>query len=426
MFAGQLHTVTTISPAKSATDNLILFKGSRPSCASWSVICWNLRVEAGLQVHSGTRLQASSSHQGGHRWWVELDDGVSQTLEELERTTPDSLHIEKCRRCRRCCLDSFLCLCVFDFAGGGKCAGFEVHKAKVNRDWESESLKTSWGWRLISDDFWWVEFPKLAMVGPAGAEDWRCTHWTCWLSFSRKVFLAHSSHRCTVWHWEKSHDLSEKIVLSQWLIIKFPSFFHIFPIKPQDLGWTPYLDKPIFILPQHSCLLWLIWTLIACHCTPCTLPCNSRSSFRGPPWCEVGGCCIRAAASADRCSLCPQFLWSPNYRNVSRFQNDLPRLMPKLVIPHLISLDPRISMDIHGYPLGKYPIGSSDSFLFGSLGPFDSLRRFTTLTCIPGVIYYNDVRIQLLDLPGLIVGARVEQFYQCGMGGNSGELMVNS
>uniref|UniRef100_A0A7S2VLN5 OBG-type G domain-containing protein n=1 Tax=Zooxanthella nutricula TaxID=1333877 RepID=A0A7S2VLN5_9DINO len=31
--------------------------------------------------------------------------------------------------------------------------------------------------------------------------------------------------------------------------------------------------------------------------------------------------------------------------------------------------------------------------------------EFTTLTCIPGVIHYNDVRIQLLDLPGIIVGA---------------------
>lgn len=31
--------------------------------------------------------------------------------------------------------------------------------------------------------------------------------------------------------------------------------------------------------------------------------------------------------------------------------------------------------------------------------------EFTTLTCIPGVIYYNDIRIQLLDLPGIIVGA---------------------
>lgn len=31
--------------------------------------------------------------------------------------------------------------------------------------------------------------------------------------------------------------------------------------------------------------------------------------------------------------------------------------------------------------------------------------EFTTLTCIPGVIHYNDIRIQMLDLPGIIVGA---------------------
>lgn len=31
--------------------------------------------------------------------------------------------------------------------------------------------------------------------------------------------------------------------------------------------------------------------------------------------------------------------------------------------------------------------------------------EFTTLTCIPGVIYHNGVKIQLLDLPGIIVGA---------------------
>eukprot|EP00928_Gymnodinium_smaydae_P009583 TRINITY_DN13595_c0_g1_i1.p1 TRINITY_DN13595_c0_g1~~TRINITY_DN13595_c0_g1_i1.p1 ORF type:complete len:440 (+),score=133.98 TRINITY_DN13595_c0_g1_i1:105-1424(+) len=31
--------------------------------------------------------------------------------------------------------------------------------------------------------------------------------------------------------------------------------------------------------------------------------------------------------------------------------------------------------------------------------------EFTTLTCIPGIINYNDCRIQLLDLPGIIVGA---------------------
>jgi len=27
------------------------------------------------------------------------------------------------------------------------------------------------------------------------------------------------------------------------------------------------------------------------------------------------------------------------------------------------------------------------------------------LTCIPGVIHYNDAKIQLLDLPGIIEGA---------------------
>merc|ERR1712151_415311 len=31
--------------------------------------------------------------------------------------------------------------------------------------------------------------------------------------------------------------------------------------------------------------------------------------------------------------------------------------------------------------------------------------EFTTLTCIPGVIHYNDTKIQLLDLPGIIMGA---------------------
>lgn len=32
--------------------------------------------------------------------------------------------------------------------------------------------------------------------------------------------------------------------------------------------------------------------------------------------------------------------------------------------------------------------------------------EFTTLTCVPGVVRYNGAKIQLLDLPGIIEGAK--------------------
>lgn len=48
------------------------------------------------------------------------------------------------------------------------------------------------------------------------------------------------------------------------------------------------------------------------------------------------------------------------------------------------------------------------STLLSSITDTESLAaayEFTTLTCIPGVINYNDAKIQLLDLPGIIEGA---------------------
>lgn len=66
----------------------------------------------------------------------------------------------------------------------------------------------------------------------------------------------------------------------------------------------------------------------------------------------------------------------------------------------LKSGDARVAMI--GFPsVGK-------STLLTTLTPTGSAvaaYEFTTLTCIPGVIEYNDARIQLLDLPGIIEGA---------------------
>lgn len=37
--------------------------------------------------------------------------------------------------------------------------------------------------------------------------------------------------------------------------------------------------------------------------------------------------------------------------------------------------------------------------------------EFTTLTCIPGNIIYNDTKIQLLDLPGRVLGVGLRWIY---------------
>jgi hypothetical protein len=57
---------------------------------------------------------------------------------------------------------------------------------------------------------------------------------------------------------------------------------------------------------------------------------------------------------------------------------------------------------IVGFPsVGKSSLLSALTGVQSEVGAYD----FTTLTCIPGVIYHEDVKIQLLDLPGIIVGA---------------------
>jgi ribosome-interacting GTPase 1 len=56
--------------------------------------------------------------------------------------------------------------------------------------------------------------------------------------------------------------------------------------------------------------------------------------------------------------------------------------------------------------IGFPSVGKSS--LLNELTETESLAagyEFTTLTCIPGNVIYNDTKIQLLDLPGIIEGA---------------------
>ena len=57
-------------------------------------------------------------------------------------------------------------------------------------------------------------------------------------------------------------------------------------------------------------------------------------------------------------------------------------------------------------PLIGFPsVGKSRCFLLSLTLSVQGSYEFTTLTCIPGVVEYRGVKLQLLDLPGIIEGA---------------------
>jgi ribosome-interacting GTPase 1 len=71
-----------------------------------------------------------------------------------------------------------------------------------------------------------------------------------------------------------------------------------------------------------------------------------------------------------------------------------------------------------GFEVGKFGDGRVALIGFPSVGKSTLLNEltgnvsevasyeFTTLTCIPGIIRYKDTKIQMLDLPGIIEGAK--------------------
>jgi small GTP-binding protein len=93
-------------------------------------------------------------------------------------------------------------------------------------------------------------------------------------------------------------------------------------------------------------------------------------------------------------------------------KSKLAKLRTELLNPPKSSGGPGEGFDVVKYGDGRVSLigfpSVGKSTLLSSLTDTESeaaAYEFTTLTAIPGVIHYNDAKIQLLDLPGIIEGA---------------------
>eukprot|EP00241_Pyramimonas_parkeae_P005727 CAMPEP_0114270220 /NCGR_PEP_ID=MMETSP0058-20121206/27109_1 /TAXON_ID=36894 /ORGANISM="Pyramimonas parkeae, CCMP726" /LENGTH=404 /DNA_ID=CAMNT_0001388917 /DNA_START=6 /DNA_END=1220 /DNA_ORIENTATION=- len=98
--------------------------------------------------------------------------------------------------------------------------------------------------------------------------------------------------------------------------------------------------------------------------------------------------------------------------HLGQLKAKLAKLRTSLLEPAKGSSGEGVGFDVSRYGHGRVALigfpSVGKSTLLSTLTGTDSeaaAYEFTTLTCIPGVIHYNDSKIQLLDLPGIIEGA---------------------